>query len=420
MFKLKNVFRFMHGNILVLTITQIISNLSINIPFTYLSLYILALKATPEILGFVLAVGTLPMIISYPIAGFIADQNGRVKIIGIASYLLALTFILYAFAPNWQWFCLGTFLQCAFSVHFPATAALMVDSLPLEQRGTGFATVTAVSAATGIMSPYIASWVVTKYGMIHGMRGLWLLAGLMIVVTGTISIKFLKEPMIKTETKIRQSIPVLIKESWINAIESLSTMSKRFKNYSIIIIMNQFFNSVVGMFWVIYFTQIHKLSNLQWGVIGIFTTAIFVSLSIPAGSLIDRYGTTKIIICALAISILPVYYFPYADTFMKSLISLVLISIVNTFLLPSSQSFMANISKEKRGRIMAALGSGSLYVSGPRVVGGRGGFVCAIPIVLGSILGGYLYSYNPRLQWVLFAVSLLISLFLFITSCKEP
>ena len=53
--------------------------------------------------------------------------------------------------------------------------------------------------------------------------------------------------------------------------------------------------------------------------------------------------------------------------------------------------------------------------------GGPGmGFVFAIPVVLGSITGGYIYSLNPTYPWILQFIALLGSLIVSLALLREP
>jgi len=59
---------------------------------------------------------------------------------------------------------------------------------------------------------------------------------------------------------------------------------------------------------------------------------------------------------------------------------------------------------------MAAIGQGMLFIN---TRGGTGGpcmgMVLTIPSVLGSILGGFVYGYDPSLPWALLALSMIIN-----------
>ena len=58
-------------------------------------------------------------------------------------------------------------------------------------------------------------------------------------------------------------------------------------------------------------------------------------------------------------------------------------------------------------------------IGGARV-GGRRGFVLAIPQMIGAFIGGYLYSLNPEYPFYLLSAALTICLILAITIIREP
>jgi MFS family permease len=75
---------------------------------------------------------------------------------------------------------------------------------------------------------------------------------------------------------------------------------------------------------------------------------------------------------------------------------------------PAFASIIADIvPREKRGRIMSALG--------------QGGFITATtPIVFGSFLSGFIYEWDHVYPWYLYSIALLVALILGILSIHEP
>ena len=93
----------------------------------------------------------------------------------------------------------------------------------------------------------------------------------------------------------------------------------------------------------------------------------------------------------------------------------IIISTANAFLMPTCQTLVAeNVPRELRGRVMSAIGRGFIMVTGPGVGDGGGGgpgmgFVLTIPIMMGSLVGGYIYSNNPMFVWVILTGAIVIS-----------
>jgi predicted MFS family arabinose efflux permease len=69
------------------------------------------------------------------------------------------------------------------------------------------------------------------------------------------------------------------------------------------------------------------------------------------------------------------------------------------------------VPSEMRGRVMAALGQGMLVINLRGSAGGGPGMgaVLAIPSILGALVGGYVYEYNPMLPWLMMGAAMLLS-----------
>ncbi len=101
----------MRGNILVLTVSRVIWSMSNSIVYPYLSLYILELGGSTPVIGLVNALGGLAGLFLYPVGGYIADKSGRARLVGLATFLTASSFLLFIFAPSWQWLAVGIAYQ---------------------------------------------------------------------------------------------------------------------------------------------------------------------------------------------------------------------------------------------------------------------------------------------------------------------
>lgn len=113
------MFRFLKGNVLVMTITRILGFVARGAANPYASLYILALGGTATSVGVVNSLRPLASLLIFPVAGFVADRFGRVKLIVVAGYLSALTYLCFIVAGDWRWLALGSFLGGLIVFHFP-------------------------------------------------------------------------------------------------------------------------------------------------------------------------------------------------------------------------------------------------------------------------------------------------------------
>ncbi|MFC1803561.1 MFS transporter, partial [Thermoproteota archaeon] len=171
-------------------------------------------------------------------------------------------------------------------------------------------------------------------------------------------------------------------------------------------------NSIVGPFWVLYGIDVIGLSVTQWGLIAALTKSV---IGVPAGLMVDKVRKRRILIAGLACTLIPVYFFIYSRSFWGVLALTIVISAANAFLVSACRTMVAeSVPRECRGRIMSAIGRGVIVVTGPSVGGGGGGspgvdFVLTIPIIMGSLVGGYIYIANPIFAWSLLTGALVIS-----------
>ena len=410
------------GNVLILTLGTVIRQLSLFITFPYFSLYVRALGGSNVVIGQVNALRPLAAMFIYPIAGALADSYGRVKIIVMMGYLNAALMILYMLAPDWRFLAAGSLLNGLLVFTFPATSALLADSMHPRLRGRSFAAVTAIPGFVGILSPFIGGYLSTVYGVEKAMR---LLYGVTVVATAliaTINLKLLKETLRESDSAY-VSLSHVIRGSYSGLWETLKWMPRGLRVYALVLIFGLFFNSLTGPYWVLYGTDVIRLSEFEWGSILMVANIVQVFLALPAGTLIDRYDKRKTLALALGLAALPAFAFPFSGGFLRTLLVFIPVAVANAFLVPAASALMADmIPTERRGRAMAALGRGMLLVN-YRGGGGGGpsmGFLLTLPTVIGFLIGGYIYSAGPSYPWLLLGTALVVSALLTTLFIETP
>lgn len=420
----ESFFSFMKGNILVMTITRVFGMFSRNAVFPYLSLYVLALGGNAQSVGFINSLRPLASLLIFPLAGYVADRTGRVKLIVVAGYLSALTNLLYVFAKNWVMLALGSFIGGLIVFHFPAQSALVADSLSPRQRGIGFAASSAIPGAVAVISPYFAGYLIDKMGTETAVRYLYALLLGSYLISTTIQMKFLKDTVERSALKHGFSnIKEIVKESYRSIIDVFKWIPISLRVLALVTALSFTANAIAGPFWVVYAIQVIGLSATEWGIIVLLYSAFRIAISIPAGAAIDRFGKRKTIISSFILSIIPLLYFQYSRGFNDILVMLLMLSVANAFLPPACSALMADVvPREMRGKVMAAFGRGTIMINPSRGGGGGPGmgYAFALPVTFGSIVGGYIYDINPTYPWLLQSVLTLGSLVLSIVFIHEP
>jgi MFS family permease len=397
----------MQGNVLVLTVCSSLWRVSTDIIWPYLSLYVIALGGQYETVGQVMAVGNIASMLLYPLGGYIADYQGRIKIMGYMTYVYALTFLIFVFTGSWEWVAVGLFMQSLVTFYIPAMQALMADSIPAKKRGVGFAATMAIPGAFGVASPLIGGWLIEQIGVKTAVKGLYGLGFFVALVVATLRFKYLKEVRERQGPGLNitvRRVPRLVLESYRDMLRTVKNASRALLTYSALVSSATFFVSMVTPFWIIRATEIIGLNTFQWGSLSLINGTINVLLSFPAGRIVDRFNKRHVAgICLMACSV-PVLLFLRATTYTQVAILLAAATIPNTFLNPVFQAMFIDMTPpEKRGRMIAALGGAGMWVTGGAWATG---VFAMVSITLGTLLSGYVYKFNNQLPWMILSGAL--------------
>ena len=401
----------MRGNLLIFTVGDVMRQLGMFITFPFFSLYVQALGGGVVDIGIVNSLRPLVALFIYPVAGYLSDRISRVKLIAITGFASSLIYVFFIFAEDWRWLAFGNLLLGVMTFYFPAANSLMAESLPREKRALGYSLWQAIPLAAGIFSPLAGGYLISIWGVNPAMRFLYGVTMVIAILIAVMNYKYLsEEPRISREND-HKLLDVII-SSYREVLEVVKELPRNLKAYGVMLGLGFFFNSMVSSYWVVYVVEVIGLPEVQWGFILLIASVINVLLLIPAGIVVDKFNPKRVITIALVAGAIPTLVFPYTSSFLGVTILMVLLTVANSFLMSGAPSYMAKATpNEKRGRIMSALGQGMLLIN-TRGGGGGGpgmGALLAIPTIVGSLLGGVFYSFNPVWLWGSFGLSLLIN-----------
>lgn len=421
--ELQKRFEFLTGNLLILTIRQVIGMFCRMMVMPYASLYILAVGGGTAQIGVVNSLRPLAGLLIFPISGYLTDRTGRVKLIALAGYLSGLTMLLYVFAPSWEWIALGALLQGFMVFQFPPSSAILADSIEPRYRGVGIATMNTLASALAMFSPYIAGIVLEIYGNNFGMRLLYALLVLSQLVNATIVLRFLRETAAVEKTETKFSMIATLKEAYAGIPSLIANLPRSVKALGVLTGMGFIANSISGPFWVVYATEVLGLSNVDWGLILLVESIFKTVLTIPSGMIADHYSRTKTLLVAVFISLFSLPSMILAKTFTHVLLIRLGAGLAGALFMPSSTALMADyIPRSQRGRVMAAIGRGSVLVGATG--GGTGGpgmgYIFTIPVMAASIVGGLLYAMNPTYPWILVLGTIIVQLISIAIFIRDP
>ena len=421
--ELQNKFEFMNVNLRVLTIRQILGMFFRKMVITYSSLYILAVGGGTAQIGIVNSLLPLAGFLLFPISGYLTDRTGRVKLIAITGYFTSMTMLLYVFAPSWEWIAIGALLQGFEVFQFPPSSAILADSMDPRARGKGIATMFTLANGFAMFSPYIAGIVLEIYGINFGMRILYTLLAISIFICSTIILKFLRETASFKKNEIRFNIFNIMRDVYTGIPELVGNMPRSVKAFGVFIGMSFIANAIAGPFWVVYVIEEVGLSKIDWGLILLFESIFNTTLTIPCGLIADRFSRTKSLFASVFFSLISMPLFIMAKNFLQVLLVRLFVGLAGALFIPSSTALMADyVPRELRGRVMSAIGRGSVMIGATGGgIGGPGmGYLFTIPVIVASITGGLLYSMNPVYTWICALGTTVIQLTSIILFIRDP
>jgi MFS family permease len=256
-----------------------------------------------------------------------------------------------------------------------------------------------------------------------GMRILYGLLGLQFVFSAVLVYRKLEETTHKDSNNPIPKVSSILRESYGGIPELWRNMSGSVKALGLVVLMGFIANGVTSPFWVLYATEIIVLSNMEWGLILLFKSILKVVLTVPAGIISDRYSRTKTLLVAVTVSFISLPALIFATGFTGVLLVRLGAALAGAMFMPASTALMADyVPRSLRGRVMAAIGRGSVMIGAAG--GGTGGpgmgYLFTIPVIISSLTGGVFYALNPNYPWIILAVTCLIQILAVILFIKEP
>jgi len=227
--KLSSIFRgesaVLRSNFLILTLSWAIMYFAIPIPQTYASLYYLSLGADKFLLSIIGFAGSIAIaLVQFP-GGYLADKHGRRWLIVTMTYGLAFGTFFFIFAPSWPFIMLGMIIQSICGVYGPALIAMVIDSLPPENRGAGYSLQSVVASLVLLPAPLIAQYLVLTFNFGLGMRVAYTIVMVAYFATATLRLR-LKETLPPNDAVSRPKIVEALREYPKSVKESIGVWRK--------------------------------------------------------------------------------------------------------------------------------------------------------------------------------------------------
>lgn len=369
-------FSFIHGNFLIILVGWLLVDFTREMAFTYYPLYVTALGGTATILGLINASGVLTEAFVKIPGGLLADNFRRKRLIIAMTVLASASYLLYAFAPSWQFILLGAICTSFCWIYTPGFDSIVMESLPEDKRGTGYSLINLITKVSTTPSPLIAGFLYASYGVIGASRIGFVLVS-MAFLTASLMRWRLVEETDKPEVTTRDVVSCLSSgKSFAEGIgvwkEVPRTLSILLSVELLFIIPNVMFNAIM----VLYIVNDLGISPLQLSYLGSIIGVAMILLAIPAGKVVDKFGRVRPLLFGYVLTFFAVPLLLDAS-FTQLLLAAPIIGLINIIFYTSTSALWADlIPDDKRGRVT-----------------GSKSFFSLLAVAGGNIVGGLIYDY---------------------------
>ena len=402
--RFREEFSFLRGNLLVLLTSYVIFGFTTGLFNPFRSLYIRELGASPFLLGLMSSVGSVILALIRVPGAYIADRYGRRNIIVLFTFGAALSYGFYVVAPDWRLIMVAVVVSSLSHIYQPALEAIEADSMPPEKRGMGYMLIWWLPGAPGLFAPAISGYLVETYGLVPGMRMVYVVVFVSALTIALIRWRYLKETMAEGAALGLKELGSAFRDAAGSIREAWQEMGREIWFLAAVLLLVSFENPLYNLYYALYAVDVVGVSAMEWGMVSIIGTAAMSIVGIPAGKLIDRIGRRKSMLLAYAFSLPALIAFTVIRGFTQMVLVNISFLVCNSLLFPSFMALQADlVPQEKRGRIMGLMGT-----------------LRSLAMVPAGIIFGLLYEVNrayPYYVGVLVEVAIVLVIVFFI---KDP
>lgn len=401
--QVREEFAFIQGNLLVLIMSSMFFRFSFHVSGTFRSLYLRELGASPFMLGVMDSVASVMMIVIRIPGAYIADRFGRVKLIGVFSFVWVASFLAIALAPDWRWALLGIMISNLAELYTPAREALEADSIPEDNRGMGFVSLWTIPSIITLIAPGLAGFLVDRYDLVLGNRFVFVIAATSAAVASTIRLLYLKETLQNPEKFNWREIGSVFKESIRSLLEVPRLISAELRVLIMVFMITSVQDSINRTYSSLYVYDVIGVQGFEYSMASTVWLLASLLTAFPAGKTIEKIGKRKSIILAYCVS-LPLDLLWINIRGYTPLLALNTIYGALFSLFPAYAALQADlVPRETRGRILGAIG-----------------IIRVLIMMISAPIGGLLYEYKPVYPFLLNVVMSALIVAIFVFKIKEP
>ena len=385
--RLREEFSFVKGNLLVLIVSYTLFRMTDSMSYSFQSLYIRELGASPFLLGLMSSLGSLIFALVRIPGAFVADRYGRRRVITVFTFGVAFSYLFYAFAPDWRMVLVGIVMLNASQVYIPALEAIEADSIPAERRGMGYSTINVLTSLPAMLTPPIGGFLVDRLGLVPGVRIAYGVTIVGVLLSAVIRALFLRETLEEPQEFQWADVGSTFRGSLGSIVEAWREMPRNMAYLTLAMLIGAFETPIFTIYMSLYAIDVVGVGGFEWSLMSTAFMLVGLLVGLPIGRMIDSIGRKRSILLAYIFSTPVIVLFILSRSFIPLLLSQILFAVSQAFFYPAFMAFQADlIPPDKRGRILGVIGTmrtlafvpaaalfGIMYESGPATP-----FICAI------------------------------------------
>ncbi len=402
---LKREFSFVSGNYQILVVSWMIMDIALEMPVPNFQYYVQALGGIDLGLGIIGLANWVSMaVVAFP-GGYLADKYGRRWLITTMTFVMALSYLLFAFAPTWHFILLGSIMQSLCLIYQPALFAMVQDSLPAERRGMGSSIIQLIHGTFNTPGPIIAGFLLLQFGLVPSMRIVYVLVTILLATAAIWRLR-LKETVFNEDPEpIRfryfiSSYPKAVKESFNVWKKVPRTVLWLF----VVQVSVMFGMSMTSVMNAIYAKEVLGIPEDLWWLTFIPLMATLIVMSLPIGKMVDKIGRRIPLMLGVVIFAAAALFFT-AGNLVTVMIAVSLLAMGQLFVMASAMALSTDlVDPAHRGKVV-----------------GLRNFVGYIFNGAGAILGSYMYvEILPQLPFYTTSLLMIPSLLVVLFLIREP
>ena len=364
-------FNFIQGNFLIILVGWLLVDFSREMAFTYYPLYVTALGGTATTIGIINAAGLITEAYVKIPGGQLADKFRRKRLIIIMTMVASASYLLYAFAPSWHFILFGAVCTSFCWIYTPGFDSIVMESLPEENRGTGYSLINMITRVSTTPSPLIAGLLFTRFGIIGTARISYILVSLAFFTASIMRWRLVEETE-KPEVTTRDMVDSLSNPKGF--LEGMGVWKEVPRMLSVLLSIELLFvipNVIFNAVFVLYLVNDLGITELQLSYLVSMIGIVAILLAIPAGKVIDKVGRVRPLLLGYALCFFALPLLIDAN-FRILMLCTPIIALINIIFYTSTSALWADlIPEDKRGRVNGSKAFFNLvFVAASNIAGG--------------------------------------------------